>query len=217
MYEHELRKPGREIVAETDTRCGECLAVLQCLQFSDLAVLLDVMDSYYDGFEICDHTVNFEHAATILNRANELFSKLDSNHDGSLDYAELQGYERRHPEAQTELEWLRCHYEALKGAALLHHKSLQQNDLVTARNVFRGLEYVRRHFNSLTCSGSPAKIYPEDLLRLVCCKVDLSAHDAEGVWHLIHYMMLLQKREKKSHVGFTASEVEQLSPERLWS
>lgn len=205
----------RRIEDNEQTGNSDCLLVLQSLHLSEFATLFVAMEQFYDGFELCDHSVNFIDAANILEKAAASFPLIDKDSDNAISFAELQTYAARHPESNSEIEWLECHYQALTQASLAHHNGIRRQDLETARRVFHGLDFVLQHFSHLTAGGS-SKIYPEDLLRLVCCRENLTQDEALGIWHLIHYLMHLRKTNSIRSSGLTPVDLQTITPERLW-
>lgn len=197
------------------TNNTDCLPVLQSLHLSEFASLFVAMEQFYDGFELCDHSVSFNDAANILDKAAAAFPAIDKDGNDTISFAELKTYAGKHPESSSEIEWLECHYQALTQASLAHHNGIRLQDLQTAMRVFHGLDFVHKHFNHLA-PGSASKIYPEDLLRLVCCRENLTPDEALGIWHLIHYLMHLRKTSAIRSAGLTPGELQTITPEQLW-
>lgn len=197
------------------TNDTNCLLVLQSLHLNEFASLFHVLEQFYDGFELCDHHVNFSDSSNILEKASAAFSTIDKDDDGAISLLELRNHGRQHPESLDEVEWLECHYLALANASLTNHEAIRRQDLDVARRVFHGLDFVQQHFRHLTAGGA-SKIHPEDLLRLVCCRESLTVDEALGVWHLIHYLLHLRKNHSLISEGLTREQLEDISPEKLW-
>ncbi len=176
------------------------------------------MEHFLSGFEVCDHTMSFDAAHCSLLKVDDHFAEIDKNRDGVVTFGELRDYANRHPECCSDVDWVLCHYEALTRASLLPHNAIQRGDLKQASRVFHGLAYVLQHFDSISTTGDEyQKIYPEDLLRLVCCREGLSPDEAQGIWHLIHYLVHLHRERSGKRAGLSQSQLKDISPEVLWS
>jgi hypothetical protein len=192
--------------------------LLDSMHYNNFENLLVAMESFLQGFEICDHSMDFKKVASVLGQAESAFAQIDRNHDQSLSYKELLNYINLHPEVKDQFEWLLCHYDALTKSSLLPHDgTLHSRDLHRAANMFAGLDYVQRHFKSIARSRSDSqKIYPEDLMMLICSARDITPEEARGIWSLIRYVLKLGGIAHKS-IFFTASDLAELTPEKLWN
>lgn len=203
---------------EAAVRMEDPQQTLDSVHYNNFENLLVAMESFLQGFEICDHSMDFKKVAGLLGRAEAAFGQIDKNKDESLSYKELLNYVSLHQEIKDEFEWLLCHYEALTRCSLLPHDGkLHARDLHRAGNLFHGLDYVHRHFNAIArrrCDSH--KIYPEDLMLLVCSAKDMTPDEARGIWSLIRYLLKLSDMTHKS-IFFTEADLAEITPEKLWS
>jgi hypothetical protein len=178
--------------------------------------LADHMESCIESYRNCTHQMTFGCMSDALHRVDTRFSDIDRNHDGRITVAELREYNFQNSESyDPDIVWVLCHYAALAKASLIPHEAIESGDLKQASRVFRGLAYVQQYFNCLTGEGYK-KVYPEDLLRIVCGRERLSSDEAAGIWHLIHYLLHLSRERNYRHTGLTKSELSNFSPEDIF-
>lgn len=179
--------------------------------------LADCMESCLKSHQNCTHQMSFRCMSDVLHRVDDRFSEIDRNHDGRISMTELREYSARNGDQDDpDIVWVLCHYTALAKASLVPHEAIESGDLKQASRVFRGLAYVQQYFNSITGDGY-RKVYPEDLLRIVCGRERLSPDEATGIWHLIHYLLHLSRERNYRHTGLAKSELSNFSPEEIFA
>lgn len=173
---------------------------------------LDAMESFLEGFVICDRTMTLAQMEAALDLAEGHFAEIDRDEDGTLSPKELLDFASCHPEMRRQIEWLLFHYGALRKAAHLRQEgALCSEDLHAGAGVFAGLSCIERHFDEIARANH---VGPDELIECLRSRRSLSGSECEALALLLSYARTVRKGDGFS---YSLSQLESIEPEDLWA
>lgn len=199
----------------------EARYLLEAMRLNTFENCLNAIECFLTNIELFDSVMTFDRATHTFDYAIAAFAKMDQDHDKALSLDEIKRYSQHvDKDVKERLEWLVLNGGALSRASLVadHRGHISRQDLEKARDVFRGLSHLQRHFEKIARDHGDGKpgITENDILEyLFCHHLDLSTRERECLRELIVYLRRLECTSSPEQ-GLKRDDLPLASPNRLW-
>ncbi|MFN8657371.1 MAG: hypothetical protein U0105_13600 [Candidatus Obscuribacterales bacterium] len=200
------------------TGCHLLKDALESVGLNNFENALGAVEEFLADIDLFDPDVAFGEAAEALGAAALAFVIIDRDSDHRLSRAELSQYANHLDGRAKELiEWLLIHYDAIGRAGFFHKtQGISRSDLLRAYGVFKGMEYVHKHFDEIARgldSCERKTLTHADLDEFVEARChNLDGHTQRSLNHLTRYLRQLEVTHRG---GYSAEEFDELTPEML--